>query len=278
MNSKHPDENFIPQYASYNKECIVCGESFSAKMSNAKYCANKCAVAAYKKRHPERVKANRQRRQNTDEYRAKHNAYEKMRTQRPEVKAKISKRNKELYVLRNKRKQEEYYDRKFGKPPIVNCAECGNEFQLPHRVRKNVNQHDGKWPNQQKYCSKSCKHKHHNRKTLSNPKNAMADRVRRQINYYLGKHRISKGGKTFTLLGYSPMDLIRHIESQFTDGMSWDNRGEWHIDHIRPVASFNFDSTEHPDFKKCWALDNLQPLWATDNIRKSDKWDGVVNA
>lgn len=48
----------------------------------------------------------------------------------------------------------------------------------------------------------------------------------------------------------------------------------WHIDHKLPVASFNFDSPEHLDFKKCWALENLQPLWAKENISKGAK---VVN-
>ena len=79
-------------------------------------------------------------------------------------------------------------------------------------------------------------------------------------------------------MGYTKYELKEHLESQFTGGMSWDNMNEWHIDHIRPVSSFDFDSTEHPDFKKCWALNNLQPLWAEDNLRKNDKWDGVVNA
>jgi len=73
-------------------------------------------------------------------------------------------------------------------------------------------------------------------------------------------------------------DLMQHLSSKFSKGMSFENYGQWHIDHIRPVASFNFDSAEHPDFKKCWALNNLQPLWAVDNKMKGDKWDGVVNA
>ena len=77
---------------------------------------------------------------------------------------------------------------------------------------------------------------------------------------------------------FSPIEFQYHFEKLFVDGMSWDNYGEWHIDHIRPVASFNFDSTDHPDFKKCWALNNLQPLWAKDNMKKRNKWDGVVNA
>ena len=80
------------------------------------------------------------------------------------------------------------------------------------------------------------------------------------------------------MLGYSPKELKEHLESQFTDGMSWDNMSEWHIDHIRPVSSFNFTTTECEDFKKCWALENLQPLWAADNLAKNNKWDGEVNA
>tara|TARA_R100001443_G_scaffold668_2_gene2655 strand:+ start:568 stop:858 length:291 start_codon:yes stop_codon:yes gene_type:complete len=96
----------------------------------------------------------------------------------------------------------------------------------------------------------------------------------------LKKGGIVKSGRTFDLLGYSPEELFTHFESYFTEenGYTWDNIDEWHIDHIRPVASFNYDSTDHPDFKKCWALNNLQPLWAFDNMSKGDKWDGVVNA
>ena len=117
-----------------------------------------------------------------------------------------------------------------------------------------------------------------NERKTSTPKGKIMGRVRSNMYKHLKLRGLTKGGKTFTLLGYTGQELYRHLESQFTDGMSWDNIGEWHIDHIRPVVSFNFDSTEHPDFKKCWALNNLQPLWAADNMSKGDKWDGVVNA
>ena len=110
----------------------------------------------------------------------------------------------------------------------------------------------------------------------TDPKYNITKRIRGSLRNSLKE--IRKNAPTFTLLGYTPIELVKHLESQFQDGMSWDNMNEWHIDHIRPVASFNYDSTEHPDFKKCWALNNLQPLWAADNIRKGDKWDGKVNA
>ena len=74
----------------------------------------------------------------------------------------------------------------------------------------------------------------------------------------------TKEGHTIDLLGYSASDLKTHIESLFTEGMSWDNHGEWHIDHIRPVLSFDKDT--HPSVVN--ALSNLQPLWAKDNRNK----------
>ena len=82
-----------------------------------------------------------------------------------------------------------------------------------------------------------------------------------------------KGQRAFDLLGYSPDVLKRHLEKQFIDGMTWDNYGEWHIDHIIPQSAFYITSAEDIDFKRCWALNNLRPLWASDNIKKHSKLD-----
>lgn len=84
--------------------------------------------------------------------------------------------------------------------------------------------------------------------------------------------RDGKNGRSWErLVGYTVTDLMRHLERQFLSGMSWDNRGEWHIDHILPLASFKFTSPDDPEFRAAWALTNLRPLWAKDNMRKSDK-------
>src|SRR3546814_9626669 len=63
------------------------------------------------------------------------------------------------------------------------------------------------------------------------------------------------------------------LERQFLPGMSWDNRGEWHIDHIRPLCAFEFTSPDDPQFREAWALTNLRPLWARDNLRKGGRLD-----
>ena len=75
------------------------------------------------------------------------------------------------------------------------------------------------------------------------------------------------------ILGYTCEELRRHIERQFSKGMTWAkvHAGEIEIDHITPVSSFSILSTDDPDFRVCWALSNLQPLWALDNRRKQAK-------
>lgn len=73
-------------------------------------------------------------------------------------------------------------------------------------------------------------------------------------------------GKLFSRLTYSLSDLVNHLETKFADGMSWENYGDWHIDHIKPCALF--DQTKPEEFTECWNLKNLQPLWESENVRK----------
>lgn len=75
------------------------------------------------------------------------------------------------------------------------------------------------------------------------------------------------------LVGYTVDDLRRHLERQFANGMSWANFGDWHIDHIVPISHFKFSSAEDEQFKQCWAITNLRPLWARANISKGARRD-----
>jgi len=84
----------------------------------------------------------------------------------------------------------------------------------------------------------------------------------------------NKAGRNWeSLVGYSMEELRAHLESLFTDSMTWDAfmRGEIHIDHIAPKSRFQYDSPEDPEFKVCWSLSNLQPMWAKDNNSKYAK-------
>lgn len=91
------------------------------------------------------------------------------------------------------------------------------------------------------------------------------------INRSLKAKGISKNGANWEkLVGYTRKELKIHIEKLFKNGMTWENRGKWHIDHIVPVSFFKYNSTDDVEFKYCWSLNNLQPLWAEDNISKGD--------
>lgn len=94
-------------------------------------------------------------------------------------------------------------------------------------------------------------------------------RVRLAISTVCGE----KAVKTIELIGCSVPELRAHLEQQFTSGMTWDNYGDWHIDHIKPCAAF--DLTNEDEQRDCFHYSNLQPLWASDNMSKGAKWDVI---
>ncbi len=80
------------------------------------------------------------------------------------------------------------------------------------------------------------------------------------------------GDRWVRIVGYTLPELMVHLEGQFTPEMSWSNYGVyWQIDHILPIASFDFSTSEDQAFKDCWALSNLQPLEALENKKKGAK-------
>jgi len=84
------------------------------------------------------------------------------------------------------------------------------------------------------------------------------------------------------LVDYTLDDLMSHLEQLFEPGMTFENHGQgagkWNIDHKIPIAAFNFEQSTDFDFKLCWALSNLQPMWAIDNLKKSDRLEQPFQA
>lgn len=94
--------------------------------------------------------------------------------------------------------------------------------------------------------------------------------VRNRIYNVLKKKNIRLPYNPIILLGCTTEELKKHLEPMFSDGMNWGNYGEWHIDHIKPCASF--DLTIDSERLKCFNYKNLQPLWAKDNQIKNAKY------
>ena len=100
----------------------------------------------------------------------------------------------------------------------------------------------------------------------------MKEMVSRHVRLAFKKQHRAKDSVTFSALPYTPSDLVEHLESQFDEKMNWDNYGDyWHVDHIYPQSLLPYSSLEDENFQKCWALENLQPLEATENMKKSNK-------
>jgi hypothetical protein len=118
------------------------------------------------------------------------------------------------------------------------------------------------------YCKRSRKKWYHN-KGKFNINWIISERIRSRVRNVLNGKVKSKS--TLELLGCTIEQVKERLESKFRDGMSWQNYGSyWHIDHIRPCASFNLENEEEQ--KKCFHYYNLQPLTAKENLIKGAKF------
>jgi hypothetical protein len=105
------------------------------------------------------------------------------------------------------------------------------------------------------------------RRHLSKPEAAMQARVSRLLRWALADVGAIKTSATFDMLGYSPADLVAHLERQFVKGMGWHNKSEWQIDHIVPVST----ARSAEDVIALNQLPNLRPMWANENNEKKDR-------
>lgn len=155
------------------------------------------------------------------------------------------------------------------------CRQCRNKYKTVNYIpiiRKK--------PSKEELYLRKVKRKIYEKKYRENHKQQrneyLYNRRRKDICFKLLenlRHRLNlavknnyKSKKTKKLLGCTIEELKSHLESQFTKGMNWDNYGKWHIDHIRPCASFDLSKPEEQ--QKCFHYTNLRPLWAIDNMKR----------
>lgn len=139
------------------------------------------------------------------------------------------------------------------------------EQHYRNKNRDNINKNAQKWRQAPK--NKQTVRKYINERYKTDIEYKLKVRLRQRL------HRIMKSKgiklKPEKEIGCTLSQLKTYLEQQFVEGMNWDNYGEWHIDHIKPIASF--DLTNNEEFKLCCHFTNLQPMWALDNIKKGDK-------
>lgn len=236
------------------KACVICKRIFIGKNKRQKCCSKECSLVYVKNMKTVYMRIYGQKnRERIEIYQKKYNR---------ENKEKISENKKRYYcnnIERIKKSREKY--------------NIENVEILREKSKKRYNSPRGQ------ECHKIYVEKNRqkiNEYQRNRRKNNIKARIHHCFSSMMGYHIKDKNNQhSFDLLGYSCEDLIKHLESKFKPGMSWKNYGKsgWEIDHIIPVSKFNISSLESPDFKRAWALNNLQPLWRVENQSKSNRLD-----
>jgi 3-methyladenine DNA glycosylase AlkC len=248
------------------KKCTKCGRElpldqfYKRKLKNGKvgyqYTCKSCHKtenAEWRKNNPEKVRA--------ISARCYHNNPEKP----AEAAAKRYKNNPEKYrTAAAKRKADNpEYEKQWRR----NNPEYGAKWRKnnPEKSRAAVN----KWRKNNPEKVRKMWIKQKKRRKTNDPNFKIICNIRTAMSSVIAGNR--KTAHTEELLGCSIESLRNHLEGLFQPGMTWDNYGVhgWHIDHIIPLSYFDFNDPEQQ--KRAWHYTNLQPLWAADNIRKSNK-------
>lgn len=180
------------------------------------------------------------------EYRKKHLESVSAYAQRPDVREKTRVRARERY-----RSDPEYRLKMYGKH-----KKFMEEYRKLPRVKLKIKEMGRRW--------------------LKKPENYLKLKLRWFVQDIFRKtKKQKKHGEALRLLGCTVGEFKAHLESKFAKGMSWENRGKWHLDHVKPLSSFNLMVLE--DRQKAFHWSNYQPLWAEDNLSKGAKleWRGT---
>lgn len=149
--------------------------------------------------------------------------------------------------------------RKYGSPNKNKSVELTPEEHQKAKVRR------GKW-----------RRGWHKNRMQTTPEYKLVRILRTRILHMIHKIHTSKSQSSMKLLGCSIPFFKTWIESQFTNGMSWENKSDWHVDHQKPCASF--DLTDPKEQQKCFNWQNCKPMWAKDNMSKNDTvdWNEII--
>lgn len=164
---------------------------------------------------------------------------------------------------------------------VKDCKKCRSEYAKKYRELNKTNitkqQKEYRNKNKDKIKKRNKKYRENNKERIrfirrqykkmkweTDPLFKLKETYRSRIYAAFKVKYWNKGNTTKDILGIDYIELFKYIENKFTDNMSWDNQGEWHIDHIIPLSSAN---TKEELIKLCHYT-NLQPLWAEDNLKK----------
>lgn len=239
------------------KNCDICKNEFTAKMSTQKRCSSACRKEYRKQWMFERYGDKSWRKEINCEI-CNILFFPKMYN----VKKCGSKKCRNEYFKLHMRKQAAK------KEKVINnvvCIICKNDFTTVGKSRTIT-------------CSKECSIKNKKKDAYKRPYRSKPEfKLKHHLRVMINDRIKGKRVRTNSACDYTIEELRDHLESKFKDGMTWDNHSihGWHIDHIRPLSSFEFFDENGNIIidvvKEALSLENLQPLWAEENLRKGNK-------
>jgi len=160
-----------------------------------------------------------------------------------------------------KAKQKRYYEDNKDKFKIDN-----KKYYEDNKEKRKI--YVKKWIEDNKEKNKKQRRIHQREKRANDPIHKIKVNLRGRL--YKAVKGLTKIGSAVKDLGCTVEELKNHLENKFTENMSWDNYGKWHIDHIKPLSIFDLE--DRTEFRAACHYTNLQPLWAKDNMSKGDKY------
>lgn len=146
------------------------------------------------------------------------------------------------------------------------CKSCNRNYREANQHKIKKQQANYRKENRQYY--KDYGREYHKRKLATDPKYKLAHCLRVRVSDALFSKRWNKSNTLKNYLGCSLDQLIEHLENLFVPGMTWENHGDWHIDHIMPLSS----AKSPQNLYDLCHYKNLQPLWKIDNISKGSRF------
>lgn len=238
---EHPATKALEQ--SQKKTCVYCGKPLTGRQQ--KFCSDSCKTQNQRKTSPSYAQSQKD---SAKKYRSNNGAalYEKQKAWRvdnPTTPEQQAGYDKTYYEKHKPRLQQESRDRMSKK-------------------RKD----DPVFAESQRATNRTC----FNRRMANDPIFRLLKNMRRRLGHAVKAAGAKKSCGTMELCGCDGKFLAKHLECLFQPGMTWENYGKWHVDHIRPCSAFDLSIPEQQ--KECFHYTNLQPLWASDNLKKSHKW------
>lgn len=271
-----------------NKECLGCGKELVGKQR--KYCSKQCYKKdnrdkdkIYREKNKDKAKKYRDKNKERDRLTLKiwyQKNKDKVKLYQEKHRGKI-KKNAKIYQKKNKEKIAEK-KKIYCSVNVDKLKKKKQEYQDKNRTKISSQTKTYREKNKKILAEKRKVYRKNNKdKIRATQRKCRKERLKKDpmfrlnhnisgyIRLSLKNRGLSKKRKHWEdIVGYTVYELKEHLEKQFKSGMTWDNREEWQIDHIIPISFFEFRSMEDVEFRYCWSLDNLQPLWSSENLRK----------